>query len=82
MRLPVCLPGGATGWTRDVSTTGVFVEVDRPEAVGTDLQFSMRFENLDLRGPIELRCEGTIVRVEGRPGAGGMAVALRSYGGS
>ena len=63
--------GVANGRTRDVSTSGVFFELDEPFVPGAPIRVS-----LALGGGSCLRCEGRIVRVERREGKLGIAVAV------
>ena len=64
---------GATGITRDISTTGVFFETAQSHSVGDAIRLSVDFGNTTLQ------CEGSIVRVEKLDSKFGVAVELTSY---
>jgi hypothetical protein len=71
--LPVDL-GTATGITRDVSASGVFLETDATYALGNEISFAVE---LDMPGGrMMLRCEGEIVRIEPRGARVGVAVKI------
>ncbi len=81
-RIPVTLPvewEAGTGLTRDVSASGVFFETTAELPVGEPIQFALVMEHVDPHGPLRLRCEGRIVRVERRGSQGwGLGVAIVS----
>ena len=66
MQLPVSL-NGETGYTRDISVSGMFIVQSRQQAVGSRLNFSLDLDTP--MGVMTLRCVGEVVRVE--QGAGG-----------
>jgi hypothetical protein len=71
--LPVSLDRG-TGFTRDVSASGVFFEIDANYSPGSEISFV-----IELHGPagkMILECRGRIVRVEDRGGKIGVAVEI------
>jgi hypothetical protein len=73
-----------TGWTRDMSGSGVFFTLrDRPERslkAGEPVRLGIVMEHGDPRGgPVVVRCEGTILRVEPAPAVIGVVVVLESY---
>ena len=74
VRRPVQL-GRRTGITRNISTSGVFFEIDVDYAPGSEINFS-----IELGGPGEqtllLRCRGRIVRIEHGPDKVGVAVEI------
>jgi len=76
--LPVELERGK-GVTRDVSASGVFFETDLLFSPGAPITFCLVLEHVTSVGPIRLRCQGTIVRVERRNGKVGVAVAIESH---
>jgi len=85
-RFRVVLPvtfGSATGWTRDVSATGVFFAVleqpPHPPAAGAPIRLGLALEHADPRGALDVHCEGTVVRVEHTADAVGIAVRFDSY---
>ena len=73
--LTVDLENGS-GETRDVSESGVFFETDQPFALGQMIRFSVMLAYAYPGTPFQLHCAGPIVRVEGRDGTVGVAVAL------
>jgi hypothetical protein len=64
------------GTARDVSTTGVFFEVDEPYAVGESVSLSVVLERPPAAVPIRLQGEGRVVRVEPRGRRLGIGVAV------
>jgi len=77
IRLPVRLEHG-DGWTRDVSSSGIYFETTEPLTEGAAIRFSVVLEHV-FPAPLRLECEGQIVRVERREGKLGVAAALNSY---
>jgi len=64
------------GTPRDVSSTGVFFEVDEPYALGESVSLSLVLERPYAAAPIRLQGKGRVVRVEPRGGRIGVAVAV------
>lgn len=76
-RIPVSLPvsmAQADCYTRDVSASGVFFEVNTPLNLGERIDFAIEFDNLG--GKLMLKCIGEIIRVENRDGKVGVAVKI------
>jgi CheY-like chemotaxis protein len=74
--LPVAFAGGGTGgvsYTRDVSTTGLFLRTARPLDVGTRVRLHVRLHPEDAA---PLRTEGLVVRRVAENGATGVGVRL------
>jgi hypothetical protein len=76
--LPVQLESG-NGSTRDISTSGIFFETEESFSPGAEIRFSAVLEHAVPGGPVRLRCEGQIVRVERREGKVGVAATITSY---
>ena len=76
--LPVDLENGS-GKTRDVSKSGMFFETDQPSAPGQVIRFPVMLAYACPGTTFRLRGEGSIVRVEGRDGNVGVAVALSAF---
>ena len=72
LALPVQFNDGS-GTTRDISTSGIFLETKDAYAIGDTIQLSVKFKNETLQ------CEGRVLRVEPRNGQFGVAVELNSY---
>jgi len=72
-RMPVNLEA-ATGVTRDVSETGLYIETDAKYAVGSEISVSVAVDTPG--GKMMLRCRGNIVRIEPRETKVGLAVHL------
>ena len=66
------------GVTRNVSASGVYFETDVPLAQGAPLSFSFRFDDA-LGGPLVLKCEAQIVRVEDRGGMLGVGASITNF---
>jgi hypothetical protein len=79
LALPVEL-GDTTGQTRDISTSGVFLELDtdRTFSRGESVSFTLQSEHADPNHPVHLQCQGVVVRVEPREGKVGVAVRIAS----
>jgi hypothetical protein len=69
----VHLGNGSTGQTLDMSTCGVFFETEQSYALGESIRFSV------ILNESTVQCQGTVVRVESREGAFGIAVELELY---
>lgn len=74
--LAVLLESGS-GVTRNVSASGVYFETEAPLAEGAPLRFSLRFDDQP-GGPLILRCEARIVRLEERDGKFGVGAEITS----
>ena len=76
-RLPVAFPisvGSSTGVVKDISSTGIYFEIDQNQEVGSKIEFV-----LDLAtpgGPIQIQCQGTVVRIEEKSGRIGIAATI------
>jgi hypothetical protein len=82
LRYPLELPievGGATGCTRDFSSSGVFFETGRALAPGAPVEFSLVLGHVSSGLPLRLDCEGRIVRTAPRAGQLGVAVAITRF---
>lgn len=75
VNLPVELEHGS-GWTRDISESGVFFEAEQPFAIGQAIRFSVMLAYAYPGTPLQLHGEGSIVRVERHDGRVGVAIAL------
>lgn len=74
VKLPLRLANGETGITRDVSTTGLFFEMDGERFLDTEIDLSV---GLSVHGrPVWLPSRGRVVRVEHQGGRTGVAVKL------
>ena len=74
VRLPVEV-GLDRGWTRDMSSSGLYFEIARAPAPGTPIRFAV-LSTAPPQQPRRLECEGRIVRVERLTGITGVAVAI------
>ena len=81
LRLPVSVRYGENGeehaaQTRDVSARGICFYVDSAIQAGSAIDFTLTLPpEITLTESIRVRCKGRVVRVEGGPPAGKMAVA-------
>jgi hypothetical protein len=82
MALPVTFED-RDGETRDVSASGVYFSIlnDPPYAVtpGTPIRLRLQLEHVDPGGPLEVVCDGEVVRVEQDDRRAGIAVRIDSY---
>ena len=67
------------GITRDLSSTGIFFETESSFASGQTIEFSIFLEHFDQKGPVYLKCNGSIVRVENSGQKIGVAATIDSY---
>jgi hypothetical protein len=65
---------GEFGMTWNVSMDGVFFEVDRSMAVGSEISFEIGMQT-DL-GPMTMKCQGLVVRTEQKGSRTGVAVRM------
>jgi hypothetical protein len=72
--LPVDLGGGGAAMTRDVSASGIFFEIDATYALGSSISFTVKLDTPS--GPVNLKCQGEIVRIEPRGPKVGVAVKI------
>ena len=75
MSVPVTLAGGGTGFTRDISASGIYFEVDDAPIGDSPLAFTVEFKN-DTGAGMALRCRGEVLRVEERGGRVGIAARI------
>ncbi len=76
-RVAIALPidlGGATGMTRDVSASGVFIETSIHFSIGDQVSFTVEFDAPG--GKRLLKCEGCIVHIAQGTGAVGAGVMI------
>lgn len=72
--LPLQLGGGLTGVTRDISATGLFIQTDSEQRVGGLIDVEIDLDTPG--GPMKLRAQGQIVRIESHGGRTGVGVKL------
>jgi hypothetical protein len=76
-RFPMKLPiqfGGGKGTTRDISGVGVYFETDYPFDAGSEIDFVLLVPDA-----INVRCRGTIVRIDPQREHFGIAATIDSY---
>ena len=73
--LPVVIEG-VRGVTRDISATGVFLEVDSPLEPGSTVEFLVTLD--DPKKELVFSCQGQIVRAEELEGKYGVATKILS----
>jgi len=74
VKVPVTLAGG-TGVTRDANSTGVYFESDVDCTAGSEIDFSLTFENPGSPA-MTWHCKGLVVRVEQQNGRKGIAAKI------
>ena len=75
MKVPVTLPGGLTGMTRDISASGIYFETDSEPVGDSPLAFSVEFKN-EVGAGMTLRCRGQVLRVEHQGSRVGVAARI------
>ena len=76
-RHPVAFPvsiGHSKGVVKDISTTGIYFEIDQSQSLGSNIDFVLDLETPG--GPIQIQCHGTVVRIEESPGRIGIAATI------
>ena len=76
IRLPVGLVGGKQTVTRDISATGLFFEMDSMQQVGGLIDLEIDLDTPG--GPMKLKAQGQIVRIEPQADKTGVGVKLLS----
>ena len=74
MAVPVMLPDGSQGTTRNISASGIYFETDTLPLV-SPLAFTVEFRNETGAG-MALRCRGQVLRVEHNNGRVGIAARI------
>lgn len=70
---PISL-GRSRGIVKDISTTGVYFEIDQSQSVGANIDFVIDLDTPG--GPIQIQCHGTIVRIEEKLGRIGIGATI------
>jgi len=67
--------------TRDISSTGLFIEFDQRVQAGTKVELLVTLpREITQTGPVQIRCMGRVVRVErGERERTGIAVSIDRY---
>ena len=78
IRLPVELKRGG-GITRDISTSGVFIETNQVFSTGGLIHLTLLLDSMCSSIPTRLLCRGKIVRAEKHEEKPGVGVAFTSY---
>ncbi len=64
--------------TRNVSASGVYFETDLLFTAGSPIRFELKFDDAP-GGPLVLKCEAQIVRVDRKGGRTGVGAAIKTY---
>lgn len=70
--LPVTTRQGAVGLTRDISPSGLFLQVDGLQSIGTLVELEIALDTPG--GPMKLHATGEVVRVEVKDGKTGVGL--------
>jgi hypothetical protein len=73
VNFPIAL-GSSEGVVKDISTTGIYFEIDQSQSVGSTINFVIDLHTPG--GPIQVQCHGTVVRVDEKPGRIGIAATI------
>ncbi len=74
VELPARLKDGREGWTKNISATGVLMELDGNTALDSEVDFEIHLETSV--GPLKLVARGKVVRVQPNGNRKGIAVQL------
>jgi hypothetical protein len=74
--LPLQLGDGRAGIARDISASGLFIETDSEQRMGGLVDVEIELDTPG--GPMRLKAQGRIVRIESQGGRNGVAVKLVS----
>jgi len=77
-KFPIVLKNGK-GTTRDFSNSGIFFETDKSFTPGQIIDFTIVLEYVDPDRPVNLKCRGSIIRVEDKGSKLGIAATINSY---
>ncbi len=61
--VPVMLEKG-TGISRDISESGIYFLTDQPLPTGGAVKFSVKLSHIRPGKPVELDCQGQVLRIE------------------
>lgn len=76
VELPMKMNSGAWGVTQDISATGLFFLTDSAQRVGGLIEVEIALDTLS--GPMRLKAQGQIVRIESRGERTGVGVKVLS----
>jgi len=77
-RVPASFPvkvGHKVGVTKDISTSGIYFEIEQSQKVGSKIDFVL--DLMTPGGPIQVKCHGTVVRIENKNGCVGVAATIQ-----
>lgn len=74
LELPVALKSGQNGVTKNISASGVLIELDKVQQIGSTVDFEICLDTPD--GPVKLVAHGKVVRVTELGTRTGVAVQL------
>ncbi|WP_180683690.1 PilZ domain-containing protein [Tepidicella baoligensis] len=74
VELPARLADGREGWTKNISATGVLLELDGNSPLDSEVSFEIHLETSV--GPLKLVARGQVVRVQPNGNRKGIAVQL------
>lgn len=79
VKVPVEFESGR-GVTQNCSASGVYFITDRSFSLGQSIDYTLFLEHIDATGPVRLKCQGEVVRIEknGKK-TGGVAATINSY---
>lgn len=78
LEVPVMLENGM-GLTRDISSSGIYFMTDQPLTEGGTVKFSVKLEHIRPGKPIQLDCQGQVLRVEAADGKHGVAARISEF---
>lgn len=74
IKLPLQMSDGMNAVTRDISATGLFIEMDSTRQVGGLINLEIELDTPG--GPMKLKAQGQIMRIERRAERTGVGVKL------
>jgi len=78
LEVPVMLENGR-GISRDISQSGIYFVTDQPLAPGGVVKFSVKFDHIRPGKPIQLDCQGSVLRVEAAGEKLGVAASISHF---
>jgi hypothetical protein len=72
LKLPVYLPEGCEGLTRDLSASGAYINLNCDKSLGTEVDLTIEVSLEKQR--VRLVCHGVVVRVESNGDRNGVAI--------
>ena len=78
LEVPVIFDNGC-GLSRDMSLSGIYFVTNQPFTPGRTVKFSVRLEHIRPGKPLQLDCQGQVLRIEYVGEQFGVAASISNY---